>query len=208
MCTEEGELNKLPKVKNKDEVWTDDPFNVDLNRLCKFACKYGYCPSEVCLRRLSSPVSEDADIDETNGAVTVPPDYDEDSVKTRDENDKMCYIYRIPNDREEGLESCKRQCQPTLDKAKEEGRTSNYGCVSWRPLGESVTWQRQAATGLDIIGGQCSCDNYLLNLGMDIIVEALPAIGQVSHAICVLTSHQHDALDWLFSLDVVSQADS
>jgi hypothetical protein len=120
----------------------------------------------------------------------------------------MCYIYRIPNDREEGLESCKRQCQPTLDKAKEEGRTSNYGCVSWRPLGESVTWQRQAATGLDIIGGQCSCDNYLLNLGMDIIVEALPAIGQVSHAICVLTSHQHDALDWLFSLDVVSQADS
>ncbi|KAJ4021153.1 hypothetical protein NW752_004160 [Fusarium irregulare] len=178
-CQEEGKLRKLPKVKNKDEVSADDPFNVDLNRLCKFACKYGYCPSEVCKRKSSNSGSVDVDVDETNGVITVPPDYDEDSVKTRDENDRMCYIYRVPNDREEGLESCKRQCQPTLDKAKEEGRTSNYGCVSWRPLDEPVVWQRQPATGLDIIGGQCSCDNYLLNLGMDMIVEALPAIGQI-----------------------------
>ncbi|SPJ78830.1 uncharacterized protein FTOL_07221 [Fusarium torulosum] len=78
-CLEEGELEKLPPVKNRDEVWANDPFNVDLNRLCKFACKYGYCPSQICKRKSSSSAGDENDV--PDGIVTVPPDYDEDSIK-------------------------------------------------------------------------------------------------------------------------------
>lgn len=185
-CVEEGEPEKLPSVKNRDEIVANDPFDVDLNRLCKFACKYGFCPSTVCMRKPSSTADDEDEVPE--GIVTVPPDYDEDSVKARDENNKMCYIYRGLSDRQDGLESCKKQCQATLDEAEEEGRISNYGCYSLRPLDSPITWQRSPSTGLEIIGGQCSCDNWILNDLMDTIMEALPAIFQVSSYACSLKS--------------------
>lgn len=38
----------LPPEKNPGEIIGWDALDVDLNRLCKFACKYGYCPGDVC----------------------------------------------------------------------------------------------------------------------------------------------------------------
>ncbi|EKJ70066.1 hypothetical protein FPSE_09759 [Fusarium pseudograminearum CS3096] len=112
-CLEEGEPEKLPSVKNGDEVVANDLVDVDLNRLYEVP----------------------------EGIVTVPPDYDEDSVKTRDENDKMCYIYRGLTDRQDGLESCKKQCQATLDKAEEEGTPSYIPDIgtSFFPPGRALT---------------------------------------------------------------------
>ncbi|KAF4450549.1 glycoside hydrolase family 18 protein [Fusarium austroafricanum] len=179
-CTEKGPLRKLPLEVTRDVIVAEDPFDVDLNRLCKFGCKYGYCPREIC-KKVNSDASDDDDEDEVpDGVVTVPPDYDEDSVKTRDENDAKCYIYKKPNPYENaGLESCKKQCQETLDEAAEEGWITNYGCVSFRLLDSPITWQRQSGTGLEIIGGQCSCDNWLLNEIAVPIIEALPAVLQI-----------------------------
>lgn len=176
-----------------------------MNRLCKFACKYGYCPSQICKRKSSSSAGDENDV--PDGIVTVPPDYDEDSIKNRGENDKMCYIYKVPNERQDGLESCKKQCQPTLDEAAEEGRISNYGCVSFRPLDSPITWQRSPASGLEVIGGQCSCDNWLLNDLMETFIEALPAIFQVSLCVCSLAINLHPVLGHLLHFYVYCQAD-
>jgi hypothetical protein len=160
------------------------------------------------MRKPSSTADDEDEIPE--GIVTVPPDYEEDSVKTRDENNKMCYIYRGLTDRQDGLESCKKQCQATLHEAEEEGRNSNYGCYSIRPLDSPITWQRSPSTGLEVIGGQCTCDNWILNDLMETIMEALPAIFQVSSYACSLrvsqSTYLHLALDHLLHLLLHHQA--
>ena len=43
---------------------------------------------------------------------------------------------------------------------------------------------------------------------MDMIVEALPAIGQVGHDIYVWTRNSLSNVDWMFSLDFVCQVTS
>lgn len=51
VCTRKGELKPLPsrnKGLNVANIIAWDEEDVDLNRLCRFACKYGYCPSSVC----------------------------------------------------------------------------------------------------------------------------------------------------------------
>ncbi|KAM5368692.1 hypothetical protein ACJZ2D_009358 [Fusarium nematophilum] len=181
-CLEEGPLRDLPKTTNRDKVEAYDVLSVDMNRLCKFACKYGYCPPDVCQIVNPRPGQEEED-EGVPGVITVPPDYDEDSVKNRDKNDKQCWIYKDHYMNEQQLEGCRKDCQETLDEAKEEGRTSNYGCILWAPESEggreAIPWVRQPSTGKLITGGQCSCDNWLLNEVMDDFIEALPAIAQI-----------------------------
>ncbi|KAI8722843.1 hypothetical protein NCS52_00429400 [Fusarium sp. LHS14.1] len=76
-----------------------------------------------------------------------------------------------------------KACQETLDKAKEENRTSNYGCILWTPESEgglkSISWQRQPSTGRLVTGSKCSCDNWPVNDLVDYFIEALPAIAQI-----------------------------
>lgn len=167
-----------------------DILTVDLNRHCNFACKYGYCPADICQPAAPNP-SEDRkkkrDEKRSNNLVpsviTVPSDFNEDSVKNRDKNDKQCLIYKDGYQDPQQLAGCKKACQETLNKAKEEGRTSNYGCILWSPESEgglkSIPWQRQPSTGRLVTGGKCSCDNWLANDLMDYFIEALPAIAQV-----------------------------
>lgn len=167
-----------------------DVLRVDLNRLCNFTCRYGYCPPQVC--QIAIPNAEEdgkkkREEDGTNhrapGVVTVPPNFGEDSVKNREKNDKQCLIYKDGYQDPEQLTGCKKACQDTLDKAKEESRTSNYGCILWSPESEgglkSIPWQRQPSTGRLVTGGKCSCDNWLANDLVDYFIEALPAIAQV-----------------------------
>ncbi|KAL6351717.1 hypothetical protein LRP88_15008 [Fusarium phalaenopsidis] len=181
-CTGKGKLRDLPSTTNRDNVEAYDVLNVDLNRLCKFACKYGYCPPDTCQIVNPSPGEEEED-ERVPGVVTVPPDYDEDSVKNRDKNDKQCYIYKDGYQEPNQLDGCKKACQETLDEAAEEGRTSNYGCILWSPQSKggrgSIPWRRLPSSGKLITGGQCSCDNWLLNDMMDTFIEALPAIAQI-----------------------------
>ncbi|EEU34967.1 uncharacterized protein NECHADRAFT_78500 [Fusarium vanettenii 77-13-4] len=167
-----------------------DVLSVDLSRLCNFTCRYGYCPPQVC--QIVIPKDEEdgktkREEDETNhrapGVVTVPPTFGEDSVKNREKNDKQCLIYKDGYQDPEQLTGCKKACQNTLDKAKEENRTSNYGCILWSPESEgglkSIPWQRQPSTGRLVTGGKCSCDNWLANDLVDYFIEALPAIAQI-----------------------------
>ncbi|KAL1835525.1 hypothetical protein VTJ49DRAFT_6539 [Mycothermus thermophilus] len=46
----------------------------------------------------------------------------------RDKNRKLCYLSDDPSHWRSATEHCKRYCTPILDQAKEEGRTTNYGC--------------------------------------------------------------------------------
>ncbi|UPK90738.1 hypothetical protein LCI18_001673 [Fusarium solani-melongenae] len=167
-----------------------DVLSVDLNLHCKFACRYGYCPPEVC--QITIP---NADEDRKKkreeegrnhlvpGVITVPPDFGEDSVKNQEKNGKQCLIYKDGYQDPEQLTGCKKACKETLDKAKEENRTSNYGCILWTPESEgglkSTPWQRQPSTGRLVTGGKCSCDNWLANDLVDYFIEALPAIAQI-----------------------------
>ena len=88
-CTQKGPLRKPPSKPNREEVVAEDSFDVDINRLCKFACKYGYCPDEICRKVETDTSDEEDETDEAPpGIIPVPPDYDKDSVKNRDTNDK------------------------------------------------------------------------------------------------------------------------
>ncbi|KAH7013067.1 hypothetical protein EDB80DRAFT_680131 [Ilyonectria destructans] len=40
------------------------PLDVDLNRLCKFGCKYGYCPDDVCTSVAADSATSSDDDDE------------------------------------------------------------------------------------------------------------------------------------------------
>lgn len=167
-----------------------DVLRVDLNRLCNFTCRYGYCPPQVCQIAIpndgedgKTKREEDGTNHRAPGVVTVPPTFGEDSVKNREKNDKQCLIYKDGYQDPEQLTGCKKACQDTLDKANEENRTSNYGCILWSPESEgglkSIPWQRQPSTGRLVTGGKCSCDNWLANDLVDYFIEALPAIAQV-----------------------------
>ncbi|KAJ8121377.1 hypothetical protein ONZ43_g2151 [Nemania bipapillata] len=109
----DGPVVRLPsEVSGENIAW--DELDVDLNRLCKFACQYGYCPQDIC----TTPVI-DADQD---GIVEVGNDPDN------------------PN---------------------------------W--------YDTEAArrSGQVYAPGKCSCDNYLLNVIADTIIEALPIIAEI-----------------------------
>ncbi|RSL72579.1 hypothetical protein CEP53_000989 [Fusarium sp. AF-6] len=164
--------------------------SVNLNRLCNFTCRYGYCPPKVC--QTATPNAHQGgkwkrekrgSNDHAPGVVTIPPDFEEDSVKNRDKNDKQCLIYKDGYQDPQQLAGCKKACQETLDKAKEENRTSNWGCILWSPESEgglkSIPWQRQPSTGRLVTRGECSCDNWLANDMVDYFIEALPAIAQI-----------------------------
>lgn len=72
-----------------------DELSINLNRLCKFACGHSNCPPEVCQITMSSPDGhlierrkEEGKDNHLPGVVTVPENFDEDSVKNQDKNDK------------------------------------------------------------------------------------------------------------------------
>lgn len=82
-CDETGELELLPDEsdRNISNIIAFDERNVDLNRVCKFACKYGYCPEKL---RFDKPK-------ENQPAA-------EDDPNPRDDIVRECFIYQASSE--------------------------------------------------------------------------------------------------------------
>lgn len=169
-CYEQGPLEPLPGQRDAGDIVAWDEFNVDLNRLCKFACKYGYCPDKICFKR---PVEPEQDV------VTVesPEYYDKEAARRANANN--CLIYKNRRAGVDEAMQCYNPCKAIVEQAKEEGRTTNYGCVGFWPLNEEIPWQKVSGMASEVAGGKCSCDNMLINTIADLVIEALPMIAQV-----------------------------
>ncbi|KAJ6438065.1 Kinesin light chain 1 [Purpureocillium lavendulum] len=73
---------------NSINVTAWDEVNLDLNRLCKFACKYGYCPMDICTTELS----------ENDNQADYDPNYNDDPYSDpKLQNQQLCQIYKDPS---------------------------------------------------------------------------------------------------------------
>jgi hypothetical protein len=173
-CRVFGELRELPPARPVDFVIAWDESDVDLDRLCKFACKYGYCDDPVCTI-VEIPEEELAVYDDSN--------LTQNHWEIRQQNWQRCILYKDPQWKHLSTEQCQEICKPEVDAAVAEGRTTNYGCVGAWPGEKTIPWvdSPQSIYG-PAVNGKCTCDNWIINEFVDTFVEALPAIGQVSHA--------------------------
>ncbi|KAF2972656.1 hypothetical protein GQX73_g874 [Xylaria multiplex] len=172
-CTFRGKIEALPPANNGlGDIIAWDDFDVDLNRLCKFACKYGYCPEDTCTQKIVDPDEE--------GVVMIgdpnnPNYFDYEAARAK--NAMNCLLYKDLNNNE--AEQCYSVCKSQLDEAKEEGRTTNYGCVGFFPLDKEIPWQKYPGTPYYVAPAKCVCDNWLVNEIADFVLEAMPAIAQI-----------------------------
>jgi hypothetical protein len=93
------------------------------------------------------------------------------------ENAKHCLIYDPPN-HDASTQSCYNYCKPQVDAAKAAGRTTNYGCLGFFPNTKDIPWQTISGIG-KVAGGNCICDNPLVNELADMFIKAMPIIAQV-----------------------------
>ncbi len=165
-CLETGEVPPYPKENKLSkeslvQAWDND--DVDLNRLCKFACKHGYCPSAVCT--------------DYSNTINDPSYNDGSAIKYG--NNKHCYVSDDPRYRNTWEAQCSAVCSTALAEAAAEGRVSSHFCFvfwkdgdpdPWGPLdGQPGKWAR----------GTCMCDHGFINAVAEMVIDALPAIAQV-----------------------------
>jgi GH18 family chitinase len=170
-CRWRDDQPKLPKARDFKGIIAWDEFDAGLGRLCRFACKYGFCPKEIC----GTPVYDDED--EDGDSIEGGYDY----RGAREQNAGRCLIYKSGKS-QVGLQQCRNFCYKEIEEAKDEGLYANYGCGGLWPVDEELPWQKQF--GGEVIVGNCTCNNWIVNELAEIIVDALPAIFQVS---CLLT---------------------
>lgn len=167
VCTERGNLVADDDAKEGDyrAIYEVD---VDINKLCNFACKRNYCPSDICEAKPKVEFSED-DLNKVN-----------DGDEVRRQNSEKCVIWKDDEEQNDfEVAHCKDICKEQLDEAKEQGRTTNYGCVGFWPGAKAIPWEQPAGMASAVAGGRCSCDNWILNEIADTVLEALPMIAQV-----------------------------
>jgi hypothetical protein len=167
-CKEVGELEPLPSplsYVNITNIIAHDEDDVTLHQLCRFACKYGYCPPSVCTVR-----------PQTQDVQEIPRERQPDF---KHQFARQCTLSEDPVNREAWRIQCENACRDIVDQAKSEGRTTNYGCVVFYPLDGPDPWYTMDTTGARYAIGNCSCDNWLVNEFASIILEAMPAVGQI-----------------------------
>jgi len=173
-CKSEGPLKPLPQEFAATNVIAYDAGDVDLNRLCRFACKYNYCPEDVCMLR------DDGNEDEKSGS--------DEHLDISIEQNKPCEVYKDKDNQRASLEQCKGFCKEILDKAREEQRTSSWGCVPRElvPNGQSIPWEYDGVNNRYYVEGRCFCDSLIVNELADGLMEGLAAIAQVSSMECAI----------------------
>jgi hypothetical protein len=174
-CTETGSLIELPPEKPELDMIAWDDYDVDLNRLCKFACKYNYCPEDVC-KAPDRDENEDPNSSENFNTSEI-----------RLQLSKNCVIWKDSSyeHSEASKAQCKHTCQATLDQAAQEGRISNYGCIGFYPQHKSIPWSTDPGSKITIAPGKCFCDDGVINEIVGDVLEAMPAIAQVSPMISI-----------------------
>ncbi|KDN68095.1 hypothetical protein CSUB01_12400, partial [Colletotrichum sublineola] len=74
--TNSGDLSVPKLVDTPVTVVAWDDTNTDMNYLCQFSCKYGFCPEDVCTNRIDGP------------DMSGPPD------PSYDESERTCWYYK------------------------------------------------------------------------------------------------------------------
>ncbi|KAI3537510.1 hypothetical protein CSPX01_10098 [Colletotrichum filicis] len=172
--------NDVPPEKEVDVVAWDDT-NTDLNILCKFACKYGHCPQDICTSRIDGPDTSDIDI-----VVTDPEDPLNYIRRVKQSNSKNCNIYKEPQHWDYQKKSCDSICKPETDQAKKEGKMSNAFCLGFWPIDKPIPWQK-IGPDTTIAAGKCECNNPLVNEFADIVLDGMPQMAQISCYIMMST---------------------
>ncbi|EXL70032.1 hypothetical protein FOPG_14107 [Fusarium oxysporum f. sp. conglutinans race 2 54008] len=161
-----------------------DLVSVDMNRLCKFACKYGYCPEDVCTRAAVGYNGDNEEDDDDNndaeytGPMVGDPRYI-DTGEIREGHKATCFNYKGDRGPPGSMDTCKAYCKPAMEVAKEEDRLTNYGCIVWSPINKPIPWKKVPGSDLEIAAGECSCDNWLVNELAEFVIDALPIIAQI-----------------------------
>ncbi|GIZ37972.1 hypothetical protein CKM354_000139900 [Cercospora kikuchii] len=159
-CSNTGDVPPRPSEHNLPDAKAVDNEHVIINQLCAFSCKYGYCPLEVCIRGDGNSGLGNSALERGSRAE--------------------CVVYNDLDLREKTLDDCWDFCRNDVEKAHEEGRTTNYGCLG---LGApEIPWY-QRLYGPEGAAGRCLCDNYAINEIADAVIEALPSVAQVGCAI-------------------------
>ncbi|KAK3986114.1 hypothetical protein QBC44DRAFT_373421 [Cladorrhinum sp. PSN332] len=181
MCQETdgpGEREELPQEVAGDgwkTVTSWDDSDVELTRLCRFSCRYGHCPEDICTQ---PPREDDGNQDDTD-MITVDDlneYYNYEDVRWQAQENCVIIDSSNPNRVDN---SCEKFCKPQTDAAKEEGRTTNWGCLGFWPLHKEIPWDINKSDGVKRALGKCLCDNWMVNELEDFIVDALPVIGQI-----------------------------
>lgn len=174
-CAVTRTILQLPDEKSSGDIVAFDDLDVDLNCLCKFSCKYGYCPPDICMVRVVE--------DSTEYAYYLGDDienwYSIESAWRLNAANGDIWEEQTTELKQGSLASCLTFCQPQLNEAKEENRTSNYGCVGFFPLGGGILWANYPGSPDRYVAGKCSCDNYLVNELADTVIEAMLIIAEV-----------------------------
>ena len=143
-CRERGELVPNDDAKEGDYRAIHE-VDVDINKLCNFACKRKYCPSDICEAKPKVEFSED-DLTEEN---------DDDEV--RRQNNEKCVISKDDEEQNDfEVAHCKEVCKVQLDEAKEQGKTTNHCWVGFRPGAKTIPWEETPGSASVIAGGRCS----------------------------------------------------
>jgi hypothetical protein len=186
-CTDTGRVPPFPpesKGVNISNIIAWDEDDVELNQLCKFGCKYSYCPSSACTTPIVDVDTGDDPEDDMNDPNYV------DTGDIRYQNQKYCYLSQDPREWGPAVAQCKNWCTPYIEQAADEGRTTNYGCVVWQPKGAPDPYQPISGMPGKWAKGECNCDNFLINEIADTVLDAMPAIAQVRP----LANHTHSAI--------------
>lgn len=162
-------IHATPPPKDSSiEARAFDENNVDLNRLCKFACQYGYCPNDVC-----TTGDEPYQIGDDPNAFNY--------TDAKWENQQHCQIFKDPKYRDTSINQCYPICKPVIDQARDEDgdAITNVGCVGSYPLNGGIPWQKYPGSSMIVAPGQCVCNNWLVNELAEFVMDAMPIIAQV-----------------------------
>jgi hypothetical protein len=178
ICTIRGSVIPLYPQVNNQEYLAWDEFDLDMQQLCKFSCQRGFCPADSC----TVPVIDEWE-DGTVDSIDQPSGGLWDKDNNYEVNRWQCQIFKTAKNRDVGRMQClNNACKQVVADAVAEGRTTNYGCVGSFPLDQPIPWVPES--GHDnpdsiYVMGHCNCDNGLVNILADTIVEALPIIAQI-----------------------------
>ncbi|KAK2616534.1 hypothetical protein QQS21_000577 [Conoideocrella luteorostrata] len=185
-CVQSGKLPPLPKEVPDVNIVAIDVLDVDLNRLCKFSCKYGFCPPDLCV----PPEPED------DGVVQIG---EQDSyfnyTDARWEAAHHCLFYKGAKFSDSAVQ-CEPVCHEEIEKAKEEGRITNYGCVGNYPLDKPLPWRDYPGTHDEVLPGMCNCDNGLINYLAETVIDAMATIAQTYKYVYDESEDPAGAFEW------------
>jgi len=135
-----------------------DPLQHEKERLISTRCSY--CPEDTCTVVDPEPDENDPETVDDNNV------YDESNIRWQ--NSQKCVIFKDPKYRDVSVNMCKPVCQDALDEAKDEGRTSNYGCMGFFPLDKEIPWEKPPGVGFWSAPGQVggSTSPHLTVLGV------------------------------------------